>query len=738
MKWLSLKGKGRRVIMNDVFMRFINIIDIFFKKHEVLCLFLLFFIAYNLNWRTIGSGDTMPASLLPFSIIENHNFYLDQFSCYFQNIWHPPYFVVEAKGHYLSAYPIVTPVLISPLYIVPYLLLKLIHYPIDMLNPGFISIVLIMEKLSASIIAAISGIFVFLSLKELINRRIAIIGVIVFAFATNTWTISSQGLWQHGLAELLLIVMIYLIIVNEKKEANKNVIFMGLLSGLYVFNRPINSVLLLPILFYILQSRDRKIIYYFGSMFASGAFFLFYNVYYFGNIFGGYSNLLSSFCLNFGTIISFIGLLISPSRGLFVYTPILLLSIFGYLKIAQIENKKIRNVLFIFGFSILTQIVIYSSFKIWWAGWSYGPRFLTDMLPVLVIFLGLYLNDCFDFNKHDKKKLLSIGFVFLLLFFSIFIQIVGAFYYPNGGWDEDLNIQLHPEERLWDLNDTQIKRSFNAGMVGIHNPLKDFQYIWWSREWKDIINNGTVMTGWNNLENWDGWDTRWMKNNGTMKTYPQRKRDITINFNAISFYTSRTLQIYLNDELIQKQNIPTSFVKVQIPAKLKVGENIIRFYTPDGCQRPCDIPELKNNDSRCLSLAFQNIALTQIKKNYDVDFIEYSIPNLMAVSSFYSFNITIKNTGAEKWDKTGKNAVYVSYHWLKDGKVVLWDGIRNKLPCDMLPGDTIKMDMNIGAPEEEGHYSLIIDLVKEGITWFKTEGTIPLKKNVTVTRDGQK
>ena len=76
MKWLSLKGKGRRVIMNDVFMRFINIIDIFFKKHEVLCLFLLFFIVYNLNWRTIGSGDTMPASLLPFSIIENHNFHV--------------------------------------------------------------------------------------------------------------------------------------------------------------------------------------------------------------------------------------------------------------------------------------------------------------------------------------------------------------------------------------------------------------------------------------------------------------------------------------------------------------------------------------------------------------------------------------------------------------------------------------------------------------------------------------
>ena len=594
--------------MNDVFLRFINSIVIFFKKHEALCLFLLFFIVYNLNWRTIGCGDTILASLLPFSILENHNLYFDQFSCYFQNVWHPPYFIVEEKGHYLSMYPIVTPVLITPLYIVPYIILKLIHFPIDMGNPGFALIVPIMERLSASIIAAISGIFVFLSLKELINRRIAIIGVIVFAFATNTWTISSQGLWQHGLVELLLIMMIYLILVNEKKEANKNIIYLGILSGLFVFNRPVDSILLLPILFYILSSRDRKIIYYFGSMFASGAPFMFYNLYYFGNLFGGYSNLLAAFCLNFGTIISFIGLLISPSRGLFVYTPILILSIFGYLKIAQIENKKIRNVLFIFGFSILTQILIYGSFGIWWAGWSYGPRFLTGMLPVLVIFLGLYLKDCFDFNKHDKKKLFPIGLVFILLFLSVFVQIVGAFYYPNGGWDGDPNIDLHPE-RLWDLKDTQIMRSFNAGMVEIRNPLNDFYYIWGFR--KDILINGTLMTGWNGLENWNGSPTRWMNNNGTIKTCSAGERAFSITFRAFSFYKPRNLQVYLNDEVIHEQTIPTSFVVVETAVKLKEGENILRFYTPDGCQRPVDVPELKNKDGRCLSLAFQNIAFPQ-------------------------------------------------------------------------------------------------------------------------------
>lgn len=135
-------------------------------------------------------------------------------------------------------------------------------------------------------------------------------------------------------------------------------------------------------------------------------------------------------------------------------------------------------------------------------------------------------------------------------------------------------------------------------------------------------------------------------------------------------------------------------------------------------------------------VAFQNITLTPIKTNYNVDFIEYSIPDLMAVNSFYSFNITIKNVGGEKWNKNEKYPVYISSHWLKDGEVVLWDGIRNKLPCDVLLGNTIKMNMNIRTPQEEGNYTLIVDLVKEGVTWFETQGAVPLKKNVTVSRYG--
>ena len=253
--------------MEELFIRSIKNLIEFIKRHEILCLFCLVYLIYNINGRTMASGDTTPASLLPFSILENHNLYLDQFSYYFETNFELAYWVKEIGGHYLSVYPIVTPVLVMPLYILPFFLMKLAHIPVDMFHPSFALIVPIMEKLSASMIASISTIFVFLSARELMHKRIAIIVALIFAFATNTWTISSQGLWQHGLVELLLAMLIYLVLINEKHASDKIIISLGIISGLFVFNRPVDSILLISIIHYIFGLRARRIAYYLCAMF---------------------------------------------------------------------------------------------------------------------------------------------------------------------------------------------------------------------------------------------------------------------------------------------------------------------------------------------------------------------------------------------------------------------------------------------------------------------------------------
>src|SRR5208337_2830460 len=100
-------------------------------------LLLALLLIYNINFRTIGSGDTTPASLLPFNILEYHSLTLDHFYSYYVSIGLTPYYIVNEKGVYVSMYPIVTPLLITPFYLIPYELLKLTGYPINLVDPVF-------------------------------------------------------------------------------------------------------------------------------------------------------------------------------------------------------------------------------------------------------------------------------------------------------------------------------------------------------------------------------------------------------------------------------------------------------------------------------------------------------------------------------------------------------------------------------------------------------------------------
>lgn len=593
--------------MKELFIRSIKNSIEFLIRRDILCLFCIVFFIYNLNGIPKASGDTIPASLLPFSILENHNLFLDQFYPYFEPNFERAYWAFEINGHFLSIYPIVTPVFVTPLYILPFLLMKLTHIPFDMFHPGFSLIVPFMEKLSASLIASISTIFVFLSVRELINKKVAIIVALIFAFATNTWTISSQSLWQHGLVELFLAMSIYLVLINEKHSSNNIIIILGIISGLFLFNRPVDSILLIPIIYYVSELRDRRTAYYFCALFISGIPFALYNFYYFEDLFGGMRYLLYLFDGHPGFIMPFMGLLISPNRGLFVYTPILLFSIWGYFKMLRMTNRKIRNFFMIMGISILALIAVYASFGVWWAGWSYGPRFLTGMLPAFAMFLGIYIKNI-DLKIKNINNLLVVCFFALFLIWSVFAQIVGAFYYPNGCWDGTPNVDLHPE-KCWYWNDTQIMRSFNAGIIMNENYIKTLQTIVNSPQ--DIISNGNLGKGWYGIETWGELSKRWMENGSLVTLYSSENRTANLSLRLTSFYRPRTIEIFAGDELVLLANVSSAkFEDMTATIYLMKGTNTVRLNIPEGCERPCDIKELNNSDCRCLSVAVQNLNVT--------------------------------------------------------------------------------------------------------------------------------
>lgn len=131
-----------------------------------------------------------------------------------------------------------------------------------------------------------------------------------------------------------------------------------------------------------------------------------------------------------------------------------------------------------------------------------------------------------------------------------------------------------------------------------------------------IIGNPTIyplvlFNGWHGLEDWNGIPTRWMQDTATLGTLASSDITATLNFSVTSFHHPRNLEIYVNNQLAHRTTVPISSISVSIPIQLHKGENIIRLHVPEGGERPCDIPELNNRDTRWLSVAVQNVTLIE-------------------------------------------------------------------------------------------------------------------------------
>jgi len=415
------------------------------KKYDYLFLLFGVFLIYC-GWTTfIIPNDTIGTNALPYSLLENHTIYLDELYLSHTDDRTFRYRFINVGGeHYASLFPIVTPVLVTPLYVIP----LIFNIP----NSDLLQVA--MSHIASGLISALSVVFIYLACRYISSRKIAVMSALIFAFATSTWSISSMSLYPHGMSELLLAIMIFLVIKNESCHSTWIIIFLGICSGLYLFNRPSDSLLLLPIIGYVFWYHREKIGHYLIAGFLSGLPFLIYNVLLFHNPFGGYSQIASRLSLDTTIIFNFLGLLFAPNRGLFVFTPILLLAILGFWHIKD-NNKPVCRFLEGSIIAMALTVLVYASFDDWQGGEMYGPRYLTCVLPYLIV--GL----CIFFNTLAKKpqKIHVMAIIGLLITFSVFVQCIGVFYYrPSSNPQEYFPNQFCSYD-AWDYTDLVIINS---------------------------------------------------------------------------------------------------------------------------------------------------------------------------------------------------------------------------------------------------------------------------------------
>ncbi|MCX6692343.1 MAG: hypothetical protein NTW33_09945, partial [Methanoregula sp.] len=102
-------------------------------------------------------------------------------------------------------------------------------------------------------------------------------------------------------------------------------------------------------------------------------------------------------------------------------------------------------------------LLIYSFFGRWFSSiYCYGSRFLTGIVPILILYFGIFLKDHFT-GKHDivRKRTTTIV-ITILIISSVLIHGIGVYYYTF------IPDKAMSDVRAWDWNDTLIVGSVQA------------------------------------------------------------------------------------------------------------------------------------------------------------------------------------------------------------------------------------------------------------------------------------
>ena len=95
------------------------------------------------------------------------------------------------------------------------------------------------------------------------------------------------------------------------------------------------------------------------------------------------------------------GLLISPYRGVFWFTPLFLASLWG----GVLFVRRHRTAGLIIAALSIALIAIYSTWWMWWGGFAWGPRFLVPLTPFWVLLLAPLVQQMVIGNRQVARTL---------------------------------------------------------------------------------------------------------------------------------------------------------------------------------------------------------------------------------------------------------------------------------------------------------------------------------------------
>jgi hypothetical protein len=395
--------------------------------------FLVVFIGHAAS-PAIQTSDSHWVIHIAMSVVREGNLDLDEYRRAVSLDYSMAYSLQEYNGHLYSVYPPTLPILVAPLVA----LLNL--FSGGALHETLLTVAAVrLEVYIASLVVAATCVVLLAVLRHWLPVLSAIAVTLVFAFGTAAWSTASRGLWQHGPTMLLLALALFCLL-DPKRMA-----WAGLFMGLAFAVRPTNLLSVVAFAVYIAFCNRRTLITYLALAVEAYAVFAYITFRTYGTLQAPNYNRLG-IELHPHFVEALAGHLVSPARGLLIFSPVVLLSLIGAVMWLR---RRDRVGIMLFAVVVLHWIAM-SGYSHWWAGWSYGPRYMTDILPYLAI---LCVPAVQWLMAHRAPALKAA--VVVLVVCSVLFNANGALSDAGFNWNGKPRNIDDAQDRLWDWSDPQ-------------------------------------------------------------------------------------------------------------------------------------------------------------------------------------------------------------------------------------------------------------------------------------------
>lgn len=373
--------------------------------------------------------------------------------------------VGSAHERWVTNYPLM-PVFLS----VPLVTLTNLVYPVLHGTPPQFDLdnEIRQQLLIAAFLCAIYTLLLYRLARLWLDRPMALLALATLIVGSSVTSVLSRAVWTDTWANLLIMLALHHIAHAHLQKTTLKFYYWVPLMMLAFFCKPLYAFSILGIFAWSwrINPLQAKILIVLGMLFVAGYMgvsWMLHGVpiqpHYYTSIFS----------FTPPRAVAFFGVLVSPSRGIFVFWPWLIFMLLLLPTAWRFIRLQDRPILWLTLATVAPLTLLLGCFAYWFGGVGYGPRLMTPILPwvslcAIIIFSGWLKHwQGLSLAVQQKKQTLP-AFGLLCLMVACTINIYGMMQPRSFYQWYNLPAEKHraTEERIWDWRDPV----WLAGIVG--------------------------------------------------------------------------------------------------------------------------------------------------------------------------------------------------------------------------------------------------------------------------------